>query len=741
MGADSNERLRFGHYELDCRSGKLRRGDWPVKIQPQPLRVLSVLLERRGEIVSREQLRASIWGDTTFVEFDQGLNYCIRQIRLALRDQVSQPLYIETLPKQGYRFIADVVVAPNGAGTGRAAATEPIVTGRTADWSDRSDQSDRNQSDPDPSSPVPPARKRSTWSIGVGACAVLATIGIALYFSFRLRPAVIKYTQLTHFTDSATAPALSPDGHMVAFIRGSRSFLTADQIYVKMLPDGEAKRLTDDPRLKYNLAFSPDGSQIAYSVLESPSFSTYTVSVLGGDSHLLLKNAAGLTWLNQHQFLFSKIRSGVHLGIVTQTVTGDNFRELYFPPHERAMAHYSYASPDRRSALVVEMNGEGGWAPCRLISLEGRPHVRSIGPEGGCTAAGWSPDGSWMYFIASVEEQSHLWRQRFPSGQPEQITFGPAEEEGLAVEQDGRSVITSIGVHESAIWIHDAEGDRSLSSEGEIAANISPPSFAADDKTLYYLLRHQPAGSGPELWRMTVDSSKSEAVFPGISMFAYDVSPDGKHVVYSTADRDGRSHLWLAPIDRSSPAKQIGDSGETSPHFGPRGQILFQLAEGNFNYLEQMNQDGSGRSKVVPYPIIKIQGISPGRKWLMAVVPYPEGKGATPMVMAIPLDGGPPRRMCASFCVPTWSSSGKYLFIPVEASSQTSPGRSLAIPVGPAESLPEFPPGGIKPLAEPSVVSGSQSVNRAELVPGKDLSHFAYVNTTAHRNLYRISLP
>lgn len=112
-----------------------------------------------------------------------------------------------------------------------------------------------------------------------------------------------------------------------------------------------------------------------------------------------------------------------------------------------------------------------------------------------------------------------------------------------------------------------------------------------------------------------------------------------------------------------------------------------------------------------------------------------------PMVMAIPLEGGPPRRMCAGFCVPTWSSSGKILFLAVEASSQTSPGRSLAIPVGPAESLPEFPPGGIKPEAEPSVVPGSQSVNRAELVPGEDLAHFAYVNTTAHRNLYRISLP
>ena len=94
---------------------------------------------------------------------------------------------------------------------------------------------------------------------------------------------------------------------MLAFIRGSESFMSPDQIYIKMLPDGEAKRLTDDNRDKYGLAFSPDGSQIAYTVLENSSFSTYTVSVLGGDSHLFLKNAAGLSWLSPNQILFSRI--------------------------------------------------------------------------------------------------------------------------------------------------------------------------------------------------------------------------------------------------------------------------------------------------------------------------------------------------------------------------------------------------------------------------------------------------
>src|SRR5579871_82198 len=106
MGVDGNERLQFGDFELDIRAGKLCRGGRPVKIQPQPLRVLGVLLEHPGEIVSREQLRTRIWDASTFVEFDQGLNYCIRQIRLALGDEASEPIYIETLPKQGYRFIA-----------------------------------------------------------------------------------------------------------------------------------------------------------------------------------------------------------------------------------------------------------------------------------------------------------------------------------------------------------------------------------------------------------------------------------------------------------------------------------------------------------------------------------------------------------------------------------------------------------------------------------------------------------
>ncbi|MBV8518102.1 MAG: winged helix-turn-helix domain-containing protein [Acidobacteria bacterium] len=98
--------LRFGDFTLDRRTLELRRGGVAVKLQQQPARVLVLLVERAGELVERETLRKAIWDDDTFVDFDRGLNYCIRQIRAALGDTAEAPVYLETLRGRGYRFVA-----------------------------------------------------------------------------------------------------------------------------------------------------------------------------------------------------------------------------------------------------------------------------------------------------------------------------------------------------------------------------------------------------------------------------------------------------------------------------------------------------------------------------------------------------------------------------------------------------------------------------------------------------------
>ena len=403
-----------------------------------------------------------------------------------------------------------------------------------------------------------------------------------MYLSSRRHPAVIKYTQLTDFTDSASTPALSPDGHILAFIRGDSDFMSADQIYAKVLPDGEARRLTNDSREKYGLAFSPDGSQIAYTVMEAPRFRYLHRLGVGRRLASSAAQCGGTLLARPGAFSLLPHALGSASGSRDRVGNRRHYRELYFPPHERGMAHYSYASPDRTSALVVEMNGTGklGAVPAHFTQW---PHFRPdrSGQQGACTSAGWAPDGSWMYFIATVEGQSHLWRQRFPNGRAGANHLWPHRKRKdwrwsrMAVLSSLRSACGQAPFGFMTIRGNDPYLPRERSSR-----TVSPPSFSADDKALYYLLRRPPAGSGPELWRMTVDSGKSEAVFPGISMFAYDVSPDDKQVVYATAGRDGKSQLWLAPIDRSSAPKQIGHSGETTPYFGPRGKILFQIGRG-----------------------------------------------------------------------------------------------------------------------------------------------------------------
>jgi len=102
--------IRFGPFELNAAGGELRKAGLPLKIHPQPFRVLLLLAERPGQIVTREEIQRCLWGDNTFVDFEGGINFCMRQIRAALADDAENPRYIQTLPRRGYRFIAPITL-------------------------------------------------------------------------------------------------------------------------------------------------------------------------------------------------------------------------------------------------------------------------------------------------------------------------------------------------------------------------------------------------------------------------------------------------------------------------------------------------------------------------------------------------------------------------------------------------------------------------------------------------------
>jgi DNA-binding winged helix-turn-helix (wHTH) protein len=101
---------RFGRFELETRSGELRRNGYRVRMQEQPRRILSLLLEHAGDLVTREDLQRALWPADTFVDFDIGLNAAIRKLRMALGDRVKHPQFLETAARRGYRFVAPVAM-------------------------------------------------------------------------------------------------------------------------------------------------------------------------------------------------------------------------------------------------------------------------------------------------------------------------------------------------------------------------------------------------------------------------------------------------------------------------------------------------------------------------------------------------------------------------------------------------------------------------------------------------------
>src|SRR5258708_4238900 len=100
--------IRFASFELDAASAELRKNGTLIKLQPQPLKVLLLLIQHAGQVVTREEIQQCLWSDSTFVDFERGINFSINQIRAALSDNADSPRFVETLPRRGYRFIAEV---------------------------------------------------------------------------------------------------------------------------------------------------------------------------------------------------------------------------------------------------------------------------------------------------------------------------------------------------------------------------------------------------------------------------------------------------------------------------------------------------------------------------------------------------------------------------------------------------------------------------------------------------------
>ncbi len=591
--------------------------------------------------------------------------------------------------------------------------------------------------------PTPSGRRISARLsiVAVLVVLLLAAAGVGLYrYLIHAAPASpTAWEQMTFFTDSAVYPALSPDGRMMAFIRGDSAFIGKGEINVKLLPSGDAVQLTHDSLLKLAPAFSPDGSRITYGTFDP--WDTWEVPVLGGQPQVLLRNASSLSWIDGgKRFLFSEIKQGLHMVLVTTDESRGQSRDVYAAPGDRSMVHHSYLSPDGRWVLVVVMNAQGELGPCQVVPFDGSGEAQTVGPpHGACIAGAWSPDSRWLYVSSNQGGRFHLWRQKFPDGPLQQVTSGTTEEEGIAMSPDGKSLLTSVGTQDNTVWMHDSGGDRQISSEGTAYGT----SLSWDGKKLYYLMQ---SGQNPgvDLWSTELATGKSErvvsssAISAGASLdYRYSLSHDDKQVAFSMKDQNGVSHVWIASTEhRSSPRELVSPTSQDSPFFLPNGNLLLRSSEGAQNFLYRTTPDGAERSKVIPDSILDIFSVSPDGRWVVAAAKVTNNEHPA-AINAYAMDGGPAILLCTTLCRSRWDTTGKFFFVVTDARGSPN---TYILPVNPARGIPSLPAGGIDMggmlKSEKGVILIPQEVESASG------SHtYSYTHQNTRRNIYRIPVP
>ncbi len=255
--------VRFGAFEADVQTGELRKDGVKLKFSGQPFQVLAILLERPGEVVTREELQKRLWPDT-FVDVERNLNTAVNKIREVLGDSAESPRYVETLPRRGYRFIADL-----------QAPIQPVVPVITVE-------------------PVRSLQRRQAWfKIGPVALAISVVVLAALVtyrWHRQQRPqeqAVLTAVPFTALPGWAAAPAFSPDGSRIAFTWGLAPMTKGSDLYVKAIGSETLLRLTQHPSILGNPAWSPDGTQIAFFRNAGADSGIYVVPALGGQEQKL----------------------------------------------------------------------------------------------------------------------------------------------------------------------------------------------------------------------------------------------------------------------------------------------------------------------------------------------------------------------------------------------------------------------------------------------------------------------
>jgi DNA-binding winged helix-turn-helix (wHTH) protein/Tol biopolymer transport system component len=600
--------IRFSTFEVNLQTGELHQRGQKVRLQEQPFQLLAALLERPGDVVTREELRNKLWPADTFVDFDHSLNAAIKRLRVALGESAEKPVFVETVARRGYRFIAPVDGGSSASAIGITAASEQNKSFFATHWL-------------------------------ITVCLALMVVSIVAWTAWRpSRPGELIERKLTSNSseNSVSSAAISPDRKYIAYADNSG-------FYLKQIRTGEAHPLPLPPNFSARVDdWFPDGSHLLVSREEQPGkASLWSISIFGGSPRQLADDASGgsvspdgshiafrrgaLTydglWGREEWVMRSDGTDPVK--VAADNSDGSEVGAPTWSPDGKRIAYLRSSWAYNMSTNSIEVNE---WQNARAEIL--------ISDRRLIIALRWLPDGRLIYALAG---HSSLWTVALPrTGKvPEPPRHIATTEHGsisrITGSADGKALIFLRANSLPSIYIGTlTEDGTKLLAHTRLTLDESVSlawSWTPDSKAV--LLFSDRNGTS-EMFKHTADQPLAESlVVSAGQLSAFRVTPDGSEILYISTPRSASpetpSSIFAIPTNGGTPRLVLRDARIWNLQCArlPSRLCLYSVTKGNT--VETYRFDvKSGKSTDPPQIDSPIDwSLSPDGSQLAVIVRHP----------------------------------------------------------------------------------------------------------------------
>ena len=635
--------IRFGAYEADLDSGELRKNGHRLKLSGQPFQVLAILLERPGEVVTREELQQRLWPDT-FVDVDHNLNTAINKIREVLGDSAETPRFVETLPRRGYRFIAPL----NGAGAGMLPA--PDLEGVAKHQIKVSGRQGH------------PVAKRTLHYVVLGL-GVLALITAVTWWrgSGRL-PQITRSSQITAdgqgkssgYASEPPAPLVS-DGARLYFVEGPVGSKHLVQVSAE---GGETsafptsfgvRRVLDVSPSRHELLVSAAGDRLEQEtplmILPLPAGTPRRVGNILGHDASWAPDGKWIVYAEGHSlFLADSSGTGVRKLV---DVGGTPWWPRWSPDGRMirftVMAELGSQNPAQE---IWEVLADGNH-PHRVLTGLGAPPIQCCG--------NWTADGKYYVFSSPDFFTAQLWALREPpgaigrKGKVFRLTAGPMSMTSPLPRADGKRLFAMAQHQRGQLVRYDRQvGQFVPFLEGISATDVD---ISRDGRWVAYV--SYPEGT---LWRSRIDGSQQlQLTLPPMQVILPRWSPDGNRIAFV-----GDDHIYLVPREGGTPEPAgAGAPLEGEPTWSPDGN---SLAFAPWFWL-----NGKSGISILDLKTGAVKAL-PGSDGLYSPRYSPDGHYIAALttdaatLVLINLETGAQQKLCDGVAFPNWSRDGRHIY-------------------------------------------------------------------------------